>query len=83
MYGYRFNGTWKAVEENRVKKYVFKPSGRVLWIVVSKGREYLIYPLVGYCSCDDFYFSVIDGKTRLCYHLIAVRLAELLGRFEV
>jgi predicted nucleic acid-binding Zn finger protein len=39
--------------------------------------------VVGYCSCDDFYFSVIDGKVPLCHHLIARKLAEVLGRFEV
>jgi predicted nucleic acid-binding Zn finger protein len=39
--------------------------------------------VVGYCSCDDFYFSVIDGKVPLCHHLIARRLAEVVGRFEV
>jgi len=83
LYGYRFSKAWEALKENRVKKYVFKPSGRVVWIVVGRDREYLIYHVVGYCSCDDFYFNVIDGKVPLCHHLIARKLAEVLGRFEV
>ncbi len=83
LYGYRFSKAWEAVKEGRVKKYVFKPSGRVVWVVVGGNREYLIYHVVGYCSCDDFYFNVIDGKIPLCHHLIARKLAEVLGRFEV
>jgi predicted nucleic acid-binding Zn finger protein len=83
LYGGRFSRAWETVKEGRVKKYVFKPSGRVVWIVVGGDREYLLYHVVGYCSCDDFYFSVIDGKVPLCHHLIARKLAEVLGRFEV
>jgi len=83
LYGSRFNRAWETLKDGRVKKYVFRPSGRVVWVVVGRDREYLIYHVVGYCSCDDFYFSVIDGKVPLCHHLIARKLAEVLGRFEV
>jgi predicted nucleic acid-binding Zn finger protein len=83
LHGYRFSRAWENLKEDRVKKYVFRPSGRVVWVVVGRDREYLIYHVVGYCSCDDFYFSVIDGKVSLCHHLIARKLAEVLGRFEV
>ncbi len=83
LYGYRFSRAWEILKEDRVKKYVFRPSGRVVWVVVGRDREYLIYHVVGYCSCDDFYFNVIDGKVPLCHHLIARKLAEVLGRFEV
>jgi len=83
LYGGRFSRAWEILKEGRVKKYVFKPSGRVVWVVVGGDREYLLYPVVGYCSCDDFYFSVIDGRVPLCHHLIARKLAEVLGRFEV
>lgn len=83
LHGYRFSRAWEILKEDRVKKYVFKLSGRVIWIVVGRDREYLIYHVVGYCSCDDFYFNVIDGKVSLCHHLIARKLAEVLGRFEV
>ncbi|RJS90038.1 hypothetical protein CW700_01840, partial [Candidatus Bathyarchaeota archaeon] len=63
-------------------RYTFQPSGRVVWIVVGKEGEYQILPRAGYCSCDDFYFRIINGEAGLCYHLIAQRLAEALGRFE-
>jgi predicted nucleic acid-binding Zn finger protein len=83
LYGCRFNRAWETLKDGKVKKYAFRPSGRVVWVVVGRDREYLIYPVVGYCSCDDFYFNVIDGKIPLCHHLIARKLAEVLGRFEV
>jgi hypothetical protein len=33
-FGKRFENALKAVEEGTVKKYLFKPSGRVVWLVV-------------------------------------------------
>jgi predicted nucleic acid-binding Zn finger protein len=50
-FGARFTAAWKLVKEGRVKKYVFKPSGKVQWIVVGKERDYLIYEASGYCHC--------------------------------
>jgi predicted nucleic acid-binding Zn finger protein len=54
-----------------------------MWIVVGKEREYIIYPAVGYCQCDDFFFAVMDGKALACQHLIAQRLAEELSDYEL
>ena len=82
-FGPRLSRALEALREGRVKKYVFKPSGRVVWVVVGREREYIIMPTVDYCSCDDFYFRVIDGKAHLCYHLIAQRLADALERFDL
>ncbi len=82
VFGQRFGNAWEAVEDSRVKRYIFKPSDRVVWIVVGRKRDYLILPAAGYCSCDDFYFSVMEGKAFLCYHLIGQRIAESLGRFD-
>ncbi|MFB0543432.1 MAG: hypothetical protein ACETVR_01495 [Candidatus Bathyarchaeia archaeon] len=82
IFGGRFERALRVVEERRVKRYTFEPSGRVVWIVVGKEREYQILPGAGYCSCDDFYFRVINGETGLCYHLIAQCLAEALGVLE-
>ncbi|MCD6263162.1 hypothetical protein J7L60_01965 [Candidatus Bathyarchaeota archaeon] len=82
LLGERLERALRAVEETRVKRYTFKPSGRIIWIVVGKEGEYQILPRAGYCSCDDFYFRIINGEAGLCYHLIAQRLAEALGRFE-
>jgi predicted nucleic acid-binding Zn finger protein len=76
--GSRFTKAWEALEEGRVKKYIFSPSGRIVWIVVGREREYLIMPAAGYCSCDDFYFRVLDREVHICYHLIAQKIADAL-----
>jgi predicted nucleic acid-binding Zn finger protein len=82
VFGQRFTKAFEALKENRVKKYVFKPSGRVVWIVVGKERDYLIMPEAEFCMCDDFYFRVMDKKVHLCYHLIAQKLAKNLNWYE-
>ena len=69
-----------ALEDSRVKKYVFQPSGRIVWIVVGKERDYLVMPAIDYCSCDDFYYQFDHGH--ICYHIIAQKLAEATGRFD-
>jgi predicted nucleic acid-binding Zn finger protein len=85
VFGKRFENGWEAFQGNRVKRYLFKPSGREIWIVVGKERDYQVIPSVGFCSCDDFYFRVVgEGReTHFCYHLIAQRLAEAMGRYDM
>ena len=81
-FGYRFDRAWRLVQENRVKRYTFHPSGRVVWVVVGQSGEYQIYPNAGYCGCDDFYFRVVDGEAGLCYHLLGQKLAEALVNYD-
>ncbi len=83
LFGQRFTKALEALKENRVKKYVFKPSNRTVWIVVGRERDYLLMPEAEFCTCDDFYFRVLDKKIHLCYHLIAQKIARNLGWFEV
>lgn len=80
--GERFNKAWQLVEQRRVKRYVFEPSGRTAWIVVGRDREYQVLPMSGYCDCNDFYFRVVDGEAGLCYHLLSQRLAEALDAYD-
>jgi predicted nucleic acid-binding Zn finger protein len=82
IFGQRFTKALDALKENRVKKYVFKSSGKVVWIVVGRERDYLLMPEAEFCTCDDFYFRVLDRKVHLCYHLIAQKVARNLGWFE-
>ena len=82
VFGQRFNKAWRALLDRKVKRYKFKPSGRVVWIVVGRERDYLIMPNADFCSCDDFYYRVMDGKAHLCYHLIAQKIAESLGWYD-
>jgi len=83
VFGKRFENALKALEEGCVKKYVFEPSGRVVWIVVGKEKDYQVIPTTNYCSCDDFYYRVVDGDTSLCYHTIAQKLSEALNKYEL
>jgi predicted nucleic acid-binding Zn finger protein len=53
-----------------------------VWIAVGQTGEYMIYPHAIYCSCNDFYFRVLDGETGLCYHLMAQKIAETLDHFD-
>jgi predicted nucleic acid-binding Zn finger protein len=83
LFGQRFTKALDALKDNRVKKYVFSPSARVVWIVVGRERDYLIMPEAEYCTCDDFYFRVLDKKVHMCYHLFAQKIAQNLEWFEV
>jgi len=82
LFGQRFSKALNALKENRVKKYVFEPSGRKVWIVIGRERDYLIMPAAEFCMCDDFYFRVLDKKIHLCYHLIAQKIARNLAWYE-
>ena len=82
-FGDRFDKAWRLVTENRIKKYVFKPSNRTLWIAIGQNAEYLIYSNAGYCSCSDLYFRVLDHEKAYCYHLLAQKIAEALNHFDL
>jgi predicted nucleic acid-binding Zn finger protein len=82
LFGQRFSKALEALKENRVKKYTFKPSSKTVWIVVGRERDYLIISEAEFCTCDDFYFRVLDKKIHLCYHLIAQKIARNLGWYE-
>ena len=82
IFGQRFTRAFEALKENRVKKYAFKPSGRIVWIVVGRERDYLIMSEVDFCTCDDFYFRVLDRRVHMCYHIIAQKLAKNLDWYD-
>jgi predicted nucleic acid-binding Zn finger protein len=82
-YGLKYSNAEGLVSSKAVKKYIFSPSGKTLWIVVGREKEYFVMPGF-YCQCDDFYINVVIRKrSKLCYHLFAQALAEHLGNFEV
>ncbi len=82
LFGARFTKALDALKEGRVKKYIFHPSERIVWIVVGRERDYLIMPEAEFCTCDDFYFRVLDKKVHMCYHLLTQKIAHNLGWFE-
>jgi len=80
--GERFWKALQAVVNDLVKKYVFEPSGREVWIVVGRSREYPVLSEI-YCDCEDFYINVIvKRRADMCYHILAKSLAEALGVFS-
>ncbi len=83
LFGSRFTKALDALKENRVKKYIFHPSGKVVWIVIGRERDYLIMPEAEFCTCDDFYFRVLDKKVHMCYHILTQKIAQNLIWFEI
>ena len=82
-YGLKYSNAEELVSSKAVKKYIFTPSLKTVWIVVGREKEYFVMPGF-YCQCDDFYINVVIRKrSKLCYHLFAQALAERLGNFEV
>ncbi|MBS7625430.1 hypothetical protein KEJ51_00045 [Candidatus Bathyarchaeota archaeon] len=82
IFGERYRKAMSLIGEGSVKCYIFRPSGRVIWEVKGISGAYQVMPHINFCSCDDYYFRVMDAKKQLCYHLIAQRLAYALNRFE-
>ena len=79
----RLENALNLVKNRHVKKYVFKPSGRVIWAVRGRKAVYQVIPDAGFCNCDDYYFRVIGRKKHLCYHMIAQRMAEALHLYDL
>jgi predicted nucleic acid-binding Zn finger protein len=77
----RFWRALKTVTSSLVKRYLFEPSNREVWVVVGKNRDYLVSDF--YCDCDDFYFKVvIKRRAKTCYHILSKLLAEALEVFS-
>jgi len=75
-YGDRYLRALELVENGKVKKYVFNPSGIERWTVEGRSGVYLVIPRM-FCQCNDFYISVVmKGRVDACYHLIAQFIAE-------
>ncbi|NHK30147.1 MAG: hypothetical protein FK730_02260 [Asgard group archaeon] len=83
IFGDRVKKALELVGNNRVKKYIFKPSGVTRWIVNGHQNDYLIIEN-SFCSCKDFLFHVLLKKTiPSCYHLLAREIAERTAKFTV
>jgi len=81
-FGKRFERALETMEEERVHKYIFEPSNRVVWIVTGTERDYWIIPDI-YCNCNDFYMNVVTkSKYDACYHLLAKVISERLENYR-
>ncbi len=76
----RLSQALALVDAGKVTRYRFEPSGRTIWVVKGRKGEYQVMPESMFCTCDDYYFRVMDNKKQLCYHLVAQQIAEALGR---
>jgi len=65
-----------VAKAGRVKRHIFKPSGREIWTVVGSRIDHYIDLEQPYCSCKDFYYNLIRGLEQTCYHLEAARIAK-------
>ena len=82
LFGERFQQALNIIEKGAVKRYIFKPSDRVIWEVKGKTSSYQIMTRTYFCNCDDYYFRVMSSKKQLCYHIIAQKIAYALEKFE-
>ncbi len=78
----RLSQALTLVDAKKVSSYRFKPSGRTVWVVKGRKGEYQVMPESMFCTCDDYYFRVMDNKKQLCYHLVAQQIAEAMGQFN-
>ncbi|MFX1498722.1 MAG: hypothetical protein ACFFBH_14455 [Promethearchaeota archaeon] len=63
-------------------KYIYKPSNRSIWIALGEKCEHIIYPKL-YCSCQDFYKSVVIKRKRVfCKHILAQIISEALRLYQ-
>jgi predicted nucleic acid-binding Zn finger protein len=79
----RFQQAFDLAEGGKVRKYQFTPSRRTVWVVAGRGRDYQVLPDSLFCTCDDYYFRVMEHKKQLCYHIIAQQLSEAVGKYSV
>ncbi len=58
--------------------------GLPLYAVLSadRSRYYIVVPRL-FCSCPDYFFSVVSRKTKeMCYHMLAVEIGLREGLVE-
>jgi predicted nucleic acid-binding Zn finger protein len=63
-----------AVAGGSIKRLLFTPSGRTLWLVVGRDNEHWADPELKFCTCKDYYFKALSGGSE-CYHLKSVQKA--------
>ncbi|MFX0105020.1 MAG: hypothetical protein ACFE75_05985 [Candidatus Hodarchaeota archaeon] len=65
-----------------ITKYTYKPSNRIVWATQGENQEHMIYPKL-YCSCQDFYKSVVIKKKRhFCKHILAQIIGDALHTYK-
>ena len=65
-----------------VKKHTFLPSGRSVYTVVGSHADEFIDPDSSYCSCESYFYSVLGGKSKYCYHILSFKIAQEAGLID-
>jgi predicted nucleic acid-binding Zn finger protein len=76
----RLDRARKVIEGEGVKMNRFSPSGICIWTVTGRDCSYIVdcvppTPKKPYCTCDDFHYRVLSGRSEECYHLVAAKKA--------
>ena len=69
-----------TVERRAIKFHIFLPSGRAIWTVVGRDREYWVDPDLDFCSCKGYYYKTLS-TCNPCYHLKSVESARQKKKF--
>jgi len=75
----------KAVEAafgGCVKRHTFLPSGRYVYTVVGSNADEFIDPDKSFCSCESYFYGVLGGKVKYCYHLLSYKMADESGLIQ-
>ena len=82
IFGDRVKKALNLIGENRVKKYLFTPSGVIRWVVTGYEKDYLVIEQ-SFCSCKDFLFTALfKREVPSCYHLLAREIAERIEKYD-
>ncbi|MHA1911268.1 MAG: SWIM zinc finger family protein [Candidatus Kariarchaeaceae archaeon] len=82
-HGKRFERAISLLGDKKVKKYVFKPSNNVFWIINGRLNEYLAIEEL-FCSCKDFQIRhLLRDEVESCYHLLAVTIAKEHNYYQI
>ncbi len=65
-----------------VKQHLFLPSRRSIYSVVGRNGDEFIDPERPFCSCESYYFGVLAGKSRYCYHILGYKIASEAGLID-
>ncbi len=75
-YQRQFERALDAAFSGSVKRHAFLPSGRHVYTVVGSNADEFIEPEKSFCSCESYFYSVLSGKAKYCYHILSYKIAD-------
>ncbi|MEM3403610.1 MAG: hypothetical protein QXJ17_03575 [Nitrososphaeria archaeon] len=70
------NKVLSTLNRKAIRRHVFLPSKREIWTVIGEEGDNLICENPIFCSCKDFYFSLLKKNKKSCYHLKVFLIAK-------